>query len=180
MSAVKIASRYAKAFLDLAKEQGMLDKVYNDLSYVHADITGNRELQLFIKSPVIKGGDKKKVFDQLYSDKLSDITSGYIRLLVAKGRESHLPSIITSFVEMYNEIKGIAHVTITSATELSVADESILTAKLKAATGAKEIKMEKKTDSSLIGGFVIHMGDRVYDASVSHKLHKLKKQLINV
>jgi F-type H+-transporting ATPase subunit delta len=179
MSAVKIASRYARAFLNLAREQGVLDKVFDDLSYVHADLTGSRELQLFIQSPVIKGDDKQKVFSQLYAGKLSDITAGYLRLVVSKSRESYLPAIISSFIAMYNEMKGIKHVTVTSATSLTAEEEAILSDKLKEATGANEIKMEKLTDPALIGGFVIHMGDRVYDTSVSHKLQQLKKQLIN-
>lgn len=179
MSAIKLASRYARAFVELSVEQDRLQQVYEDMVLVQEVLSGSRELQLFVKSPIIKPDAKQKVFDALFGNKLSDITAGYIRLIISKGRESYLSDIIQAFIGMYNDINGIVHIKVTSANDLTAEDEVRLSSMLMAETGAKEVRIEKKTDPSLIGGFVIHMGDRVYDATVSEKLKKLKKQLIN-
>jgi len=179
MSVLKIASRYARSFIDLAIEQEKLDIVHSDFELILHSINNSRELQGFFKSPIINADTKQRVMDKIFGNKWNELTEKYVHLIIAKGREPFLRSIIEEFLRQYNEIKGITHVTISSATILSADVQQQLKKAIQDTTGAKEIIIEQQIDPSLIGGFVISVGDKMYDASVSHKLQALKKQLIN-
>jgi F-type H+-transporting ATPase subunit delta len=41
------------------------------------------------------------------------------------------------------------------------------------------VEIDTKVDPSIIGGFVIQLGDKLYDASVAHQLSTLKKEFNN-
>ena len=95
----KVASRYAKSLLDLAKEQGNVAGVYEDIK-TFMQAAQNREFYLFLKSPVIKADKKEKIFQELFQGKIQDLTFKFMQLLIQKGRESLLPSIGTAFVDL--------------------------------------------------------------------------------
>ena len=60
MKEVRVASRYAKSLLGLAVEQNKLDKIYQDMLFVKNTIADSRELELLLKNPIIKKGQKRK------------------------------------------------------------------------------------------------------------------------
>src|SRR4051794_23616184 len=115
MNNPRLAGRYAKSLVDFAVEQNQLDIVYADVTLLARICKSNRDFVNLLRSPIIKPASKGKIIESITKDKVSNITSGFIRLLVNKGRETNLPEILTSFITQYNTIKEIHKVKITTA-----------------------------------------------------------------
>jgi F-type H+-transporting ATPase subunit delta len=176
MSVTRIATRYAKSLLDLAGEQGKLEKVHDDMKMLH-EAAKQRDLQLFLKSPVIHADKKVAAFKAIFGGKMDELTLTYMNLLATKGREGYLQDISGEFINQYKVLNKITTVKVTTATAMSDDLLSDLRAKL-VASGAVNANLDIQTavDPNLIGGFVLEFDNKRYDASVSHKLEALKTQ----
>jgi F-type H+-transporting ATPase subunit delta len=180
MSVSRIASRYAKSLVDLAEEQGKLDRVLEDVQgFIKA--SEDRGLALLLKSPIIQGPKKISIIEAIFKDKMDKLTLSFLRLIVVKGRESYLRDIALAFVEQYRVIKKISAVRVTSAVILSNDQLEAIKSKLASSTPFKgtKVELETKVDPSIVGGLIIEIGDRQYDASVIHHLEALKNSFQN-
>lgn len=175
MSVQRIASRYAKSLIDLAQEQGKLDRVLEDVQSFQ-QVAKNRDFLLMLRSPVVKADTKEKVFNQLFKGKYDEMTMAFLQILLRKGREAQLAEIANEYITQYKFIKHISRVKLVTASKLS--DEAVKSIhdKLLASTSTdKNVELVTEVDPDLIGGFVIEFEDRLYDASIAHKLEELKK-----
>jgi F-type H+-transporting ATPase subunit delta len=170
-----VASRYAKSLLDLALEQGSLEKVHADMLLIEETCKHSKELAIFLKSPVIKPDKKRAVLKQVFSGKLSPITDSFIDLMTVKLRESYLEPIAAEFIKQYKRHKNILTAVITTASGL---DDNLRKQVLDLVKKSEnsEIELVEKVDKGLIGGFVLRIGDRQVDASILRQLHDLRKE----
>ena len=166
MSEFKVASRYAKSLIDLSIEQGNLETVKQDMEQFIAVLRTNKELQAVLKNPIMKQDKKRNVLAALFSDKIHPSISAFFDIMVRKGRGGILYGTAQEFVREYNVVKGIVNATVTSSTALSKEN-------------FEAIVLENKVDPSLIGGFVVKVGDKQIDASIAGKLNKLEKHFNN-
>jgi len=179
MSVVRIASRYAKSLLDLAQDQNVVAEVVSDVEGF-SKMVENRDLHLLLKSPIINVGKKAQIFDALFDGKVNKLTKAFLDITLRKGRESLLPEIATEFLNQYKKTQGISSVTLTTATPISdAALESIKAKLLSSSATDKVVEVDTKVDESIIGGFIVEVGDKLIDASVSHKLAQLAKEMTN-
>ncbi|HEX6914569.1 MAG TPA: ATP synthase F1 subunit delta, partial [Chitinophagaceae bacterium] len=155
MLSPRLAGRYAKSLVDLAQEKGSLEQVYQDMLHLQLVIRSSREFVALIKSPVIKADKKNAILEAVTRGKVSEMTAGFNRLLVSKGREAVLPEIVTAFIEQYYQIKGIQKVKLTTAVEASEELKKNIARKLASEAGMDKIDLETKVDPSLVGGFVL-------------------------
>jgi F-type H+-transporting ATPase subunit delta len=179
MSAVKLASRYAKSLIDLAIEKNELPQVFADMQYTDGVLSISRELVVFLKSPVIKADKKQNVVEALFKDKVSEVTLAFFNIMIRKGREGYLPDVIKSFRTLYNTNKHITPVKITSAVKLEDSFVKDIVAKLKLDAHLETIEITTLVDESLIGGFIVQWEDKMIDNSISRNIKTLKKELSN-
>lgn len=176
MSSYRIASRYAKSLIDLAGEQGKLDRVVEDMTFF-AEVSKLKDVALLLKSPIINSDKKGKVLDAIFSGKVDPMTHSFIEIILRKGRESYLGEIATEVVNQYRVIKGISIVEVVSAEALSAETlESIRKKLVDSKLTHGNIQFKTSVDANLIGGFVISFEDKLYDASVKHQLDLLRKE----
>jgi F-type H+-transporting ATPase subunit delta len=175
MSVQRIAGRYAKSLLEMAQEQKKLDRVVGDVEAFQR-ATQNRDLFLLLKSPIVNADKKLSALKALFGGKFDELTMAFLRILVQKGREPFLPDITQEFMAQYKKLQNITTVKVTTAQPLSAAALQALKQKLEADVDIKSVELETAVDAELIGGFVLEMGDHIYDASVVHKLDNLKRQ----
>lgn len=169
-----VATRYAKSLLQLAIEQGKLEQTYADMQLVKSVYEGNREFVNFLNSPIISTDKKIAVLSSIFEGKISEITSGFFRVLSTKRREMYIGDIAKAFIAQYKQHKGITTAVVTSAAGIdSNARAAILDLVKKQSKG--EVELVEKTDRSLIGGFILRIGDKQVDASISRKLNELRK-----
>lgn len=175
MSVERIATRYAKALIELADEQGKLDKVLEDVQSFN-QVSKNRDFLLMLRSPIIKESKKEKIFDLLFSSKYDELTMAFLKILLKKGREPMLAEIAEEFELLYKKLKHISSVKLTTASKLSEATVAVIRKKLKESSATDDnLELETAVNPDLIGGFVIEIEDKLYDASVAHKLNLLNK-----
>ncbi len=175
----RLAERYAKSLIDLSTELKQLDTVYDDIALLQSICKESREFVLMLNSPIINADKKHKIINAITDGKISNITQTFIQLLCNKNRESNLPGIVASFIEQFNEIKGIHKAKLTTAIPVSDAIKDSFIRKIKAATDIKNIEIETKVDAKLIGGFMLEMDGKLIDSSILRDINDVKKQFSN-
>lgn len=174
----RAAIRYAKAVLDLAKDNGSVEAVLNDMKSVKATIEGSKELRNALNSPVIKADDKRAVLRQVFTDGTKE-TLGLVDVLVDNSRANLLGGVANSFIAEYNKSNKIESATVTTAVALTPELETKVLAKVKELTGSTNVTLTNEIDEGIIGGFVLRVGDTQYNASIASQLGKLKREFSN-
>ena len=175
MRNTKVAARYARALLDLAIEQGNIDSVLGDMMVFAATVNDSSEFELLLSSPVVKADKKIEIF-QLAFEPFEKTTHEFLALVTNNGREAMLLDIAETFEAQVKEYRGIVPMTITSAVPLDESTKAAIVAKVQSSVEGT-LEVEEKIDESLIGGFVVRMGDQRIDASVASQLNNLKQRL---
>ncbi|MEL6390467.1 MAG: ATP synthase F1 subunit delta [Bacteroidota bacterium] len=179
MSVIRIAGRYAKSLIELAQEKGELEEVLSDIQGFK-DAMANRDLQLLVKSPIVSADKKLGVFQALFGGKVSELTSAFFDIIIRKGREQYLPEIATEFISQYKLLQGITSAELTTASAVTDAQmEEIKKQMIHIGAAGENVELSTKVDQDIIGGFILEIGDRLYDASIRTKLAEMKKSLID-
>jgi F-type H+-transporting ATPase subunit delta len=176
MSENKAASRYAKSLIDLAKERNALEEIKNDMFFLEQVIDQNPELEAILRNPIVPLDKKSGILENILGAKVNEATKAFAKLIVNKGRSAILFDISKSFIAQYNALKGIVTAYVTTATELTAESRAEIVAIVKKEIGANEVVIREKVNDKLIGGFILKVGDRQFDASIASSLNKLKKE----
>ena len=177
MSNNRAAIRYAKAVLDFAVEKKSADKIEGDMRTIAAKIAESKDLQVMLSSPIVKGETKKNSLKEIFKGS-QEITMGLINTLADNKRVDLLQEVAYKYIIQYEKMKGEDVAKVTTAVPLTEALEKQILAKVKELTG-KKVTLENKVDESVVGGFILRVGDLQYDASVANKLNTLKREFTN-
>ena len=175
MSEIQVASRYAKSLIDLAGEQNSIEPVRKDIELFLETCRANPELQAILKNPIIGLDKKANILDGIFGDKLNELILTFFKIVIRKGRSEILYSTAKEFINQYNVLKNIVKATVTSASTLSKDNISQIEELVKQSTNG-EVKLTSIVDPKLIGGFILKVGDKQFDTSISGKLNKLRKE----
>ncbi|NP_001003843.1 ATP synthase subunit O, mitochondrial [Danio rerio] len=171
-----VEGRYATALFSAASKQKSLDKVEQELGRV-SSLIKDPKLSGIVMNPHVKRSVKQKTFvDALTKAKVSPITINLINVLSENGRLTLTPDVIAAFSKMMSAHRGEVTCSVTTAQPL---DEASL-AELKVALNGflakgETIKLETKSDASILGGMIVSIGDKYVDMSTKTKIQKLTK-----
>jgi F-type H+-transporting ATPase subunit delta len=171
----EIARVYAESLFDVAKDNGKLDEVHEQLGEIADALDSDRDLQVFFFSPYFSSAEKRDGIGKAVSGAEDELVN-FLELLAEKHRMPALFRIRRRFDELWAKENERLSVTVTSAIDL---DESVIKeigAEIERKTG-KTIDLSSKVDDSIIGGLVLQVGNRVFDASIRHRLDKLRKEV---
>jgi len=172
MKGTRAALRYAKATLDLAKEKGLAKEINDDMLLIDQTISENKDLDSMLKSPIIKSSVKKTVLTEIFGNKTNAITHRLFSLLIENKRLPLLPVVAKEFIIIYDKFRGVEVAHVTTAIPLTKELEAKILIKIKEFTNNK-INLKNTIDASIIGGFILTVGDQQYDSSVAGQLHNL-------
>jgi F-type H+-transporting ATPase subunit delta len=175
MKGSKAAIRYAKAVLQQAQDTKVVETVFGDMHSVSQTLNENKDLRAVLQSPVIKSSDKKAALLEIFAS-TSENTRNLIEVLVDNKRIGLLGDVAHSFVELYNDAKGVKVASVTTAVPISSEIENQVLTKVKELTGSTSVTLENIIDESIIGGFILRVGDLQYNASIANNLNKLKRE----
>lgn len=175
MKGTRAALRYAKAILNLAKENGNETEVNKDMLFVSKTIEENNDLEAMLNSPIIKAEAKENVLAELFKGKVSNITLGLFHLLQENKRLELLQMVAKQYNVIYDYYKHIEVAKVTTAVPLSKDLEKKVLDKVVELTGNKAT-LENEVNPEILGGFVLRVGDVQYDASISNYLNELRKE----
>lgn len=174
MAYTKVAQRYVKSLLGLAVEQGALEQVHQDMLLFSKVCDMSRPFVMMLRSPIVRHEKKREVLHALFEGKVNKLTFSIIDIITMKNREPLLPAIADEFHNAYNDYKGIGKASVTTAAPLDAKLTAEIDAMVKKLSSKAQIELHQKVDESLIGGFILNVGDRQIDASVKSKLKSLK------
>ena len=177
MSGIRAAIRYAKAILEIADSKGVASEVSADMTLIAKTITGNTELTHFIQNPLIKTDTKKNVVIEVFAS-VNPVTQSLFHLLLENKRFEILAAIAVEYNNLFDVMNGVEVAKVTTAFPMDAALESKVLAKI-ATFSDKKVTIENTVDASIIGGFILRIGDKQYNASVANRLHVLKRELSN-
>ncbi len=165
-----IARRYARALVQLATEEGGVEKFHAELTAFNKVLAENRNLWVILCSPAYRIEAKREMMQELI-EKLdfSATVRNFLLLVLDKNRLNYLPQIVECYGMFSDELSGVIRPTITSAMPLEDAQVEAIKGALAKATGKKVI-VKVDVDSSLIGGVVTKIGDKAFDASIKTQL----------
>ncbi|SHM08542.1 ATP synthase F1 subunit delta [Flavobacterium xanthum] len=177
MASTRAAIRYATAILDLANSKGVAEVVNNDMKLIASTINGNLELSTFIQNPTLKVEVKKKALLEVFAG-IDAVTQGLFHLLFENKRFEILEGIATEYSKLSDVMNGIEVAKVTTAIPMDAALEAKVKATI-ATLSDKKITIENTVDASIIGGFILRIGDKQYNASIANRLQVLKRELSN-
>ena len=170
----RAAIRYAKAIIDIATESNNASAVNNDMKTIGTAIKENGELHEFLSNPIVNGSIKMNALIEIFPS-LQAETKGLFQLLLANKRFEILSAITFQFNTLFDIASGIEQAVVTTAVPLTAELEVLVTNKLKEFS-SNTISITNVVDPSIIGGFVLRIGDKQYNASVANKLQQLKRE----
>ncbi|GAA4891134.1 ATP synthase F1 subunit delta [Flaviramulus aquimarinus] len=174
MAGARAAIRYAKALLSLASDQKAAGAVNIDMKLIANTIAESKELSDMLQSPVIPSSTKKSVLLDIFK-KSNKTTLSLIDTLITNNRIDVLGHVASKYNQLFDESKGIELATVTTAVALTDTLEKKVLAKAKELTG-KNVEVENIIDESILGGFILRIGDVQYNASVANQLNQLKRE----
>ncbi|MNE08625.1 ATP synthase subunit delta [compost metagenome] len=177
MASTRAAVRYAQAILDLSNSKAVSEVVNNDMKLIASTINGNLELNTFIQNPTIKVEVKEKALLEVFAT-VDNVTKGLLHLLFENKRFEILEVIALEYSKLFDVMMGVEVAKVTTAIAMDAALEAKVLAKI-ATLSDKKITIENTVDPAIIGGFILRIGDKQYNASVANRLQILKRELSN-
>ena len=174
-----VAKRWAKALIDLAREDESLslDAVSDDLDKVVSTMQSSSELMEAFNNPSVSKIEKQIILSKIFQDKINSLVYNYLFNLNLRQRVNLLPQIKDEFLKELEILKNVVRVDVISAFELSDDKKNYVNERL-AEKLDKNIITNWQIDENIIAGLVFNINDLVIDNSVRHKLEKLSKEII--
>lgn len=173
----RAAIRYAKAILEFATDANKAAAVNEDMKSIGTTINSNQELSDFLSNPIIKQEVKNAALKEVFST-VQPETNKLFDLLLENKRFEILSAISSEYSTLFDANNGVQSATVTTAIEMTSELEQQVLAKI-ATFSSKKITIENTVDPSIIGGFILRIGDMQYNASVANKLQELKREFSN-
>ncbi len=178
MSYTVVANRYAKALFDLAQEQGQLEEVYHAFTMIADSMKPASDFNEFIHNPLLSDVVRTKVLKSLFADKIPSNLERFLFFLNAKGRLSILNDVFAAFDVLYLAAHNRLRAVVKTAQEWGSDEKAQLNRRLNDKFG-KDILLNWKIDSALIGGFRVLVGDQLFDYSFKSQLEQYRDKVFN-
>ena len=171
------AKRYSQAVFNIALETNQLDRWQSDLRKI-AILAEDATLIAWLESPKFHFDDKARLLSERLGD-INPLALNLVYLLVTRGGLSMLGDIADEYQRLLDSYRGIERAEVTTAVPLDDEDKQKLGERLGAVVG-KKVVLKPKVDSSLIGGIIARIGDKLLDGSTRSKLVALKRELASI
>jgi len=173
----RAAIRYAKAIIETAVLSGKANQVNDDMKSIIASVNSSADLKEFLVSPIITSEVKMKALSEVFSSVQVD-TKSLFRLLQENKRFEILEAIAIQYNAQFDEMNGVEIAKVITAFPITAELEAKILAKA-ATISTKKLTIQNTIDPSIIGGFILRIGDKQYNASVSNRLQELKREFSN-
>ena len=167
---------YASALFEIAKAEGTLDEVEDELFRFARTLEANDELRNTLTDEMIPAARRQAIVEDLLGQKASPTTVNLVSFIIGSGCGRDLPAIVNRLVERAAAEKDRAVAEVRTAVPLTADQQARLAAALANATG-RQIEMKVVVDPSVLGGVVAQVGDTVIDGTLRSSLDQLRTLL---
>lgn len=174
----EVAGHYARVLLDTAVQEGddqeSLDRLAAGLEEFGGALTDSSDLLKSLTSPAVDRQRRARLAQEIGDRLLPGSRLGrFAAVMVARERAAHLAETATAFRAALDAHRGVVDAEVVSARPLDERERRNLRNALAVALSG-EPRLHFREDPELLGGFVIRVGNRIYDASVSHQLSRFE------
>jgi F-type H+-transporting ATPase subunit delta len=171
----EIAQVYARALFDVAREQGKIDELRDQLGQFADTLQESHDLQVFLFSPYFSTQEKEEGLERAISG-ADEALINFFKLLIENHRMPVIFRVRRDYDAMWQEENKLLPVSVTSAVELDEKTVKEIGDKIADQTGRK-VELSAQVDEEILGGIVVRVGNSVLDASVRNRLEQLRKQV---
>lgn len=173
-----VSRRYAKALVEIVRQDGKLDEIRSELKQI-ADVIGREPgLCNFLCNPAVNFTAKADVLNAVASKlAISDLMTKFLNLLLEKDRLRFLETVLFFYEELSYEIQNRIKVKVVSASPLPDSRREEVIRKLSEITG-KQVELILETDPDLIGGLAAQVGSTIYDGTLRNQLSRVKEEIL--
>ncbi len=174
-----VSARYAEALFDVARQEGKLDAVVEQLQAIAGLIRDHDDLRKLLLNPGVESTDKIRVLDRLLGSSWSADVRAFVQVVIDMDRASYLVEMSGALGDLADVERRVLRVTVRTAYPLAVPLRQRLTQWLEQQERASVVLTEE-VDALLIGGIQVVMGHRVFDGSLRTQLSALRQRLKRV
>lgn len=167
---------YARALFEIARADGTLDEVEDELFRFARSYEGSEELRNTLSDDQIPAEKRQAIIEDLLGGKATTTTTQLVSMVVGSGKARDLPAIVDVLVQRASSSKQLEVAEVRTAVALTSDQEARIRAALENATG-KSLNLKTVVDPSVVGGVVATVGDDVIDDSVRTRIDQLKSRL---
>lgn len=173
----RAAIRYAKAVLSLAQDKNATEDIQKDMQSIIATVNGSAELRMVLNSPLINGELKLAALREIFKN-TRGISQKLFEVLIENKRVALLADVAKQYIALFDKLNNTQVARVITAVPLDEALSAKVLSKIKELTG-NEATIQNTIDESIIGGFILRVGDLQYNASIANKLTNLRRELSN-
>jgi F-type H+-transporting ATPase subunit delta len=172
-----VTRRYGHALYEIAKAEGKIDLLLDQLRDVSNILTTNEEIKEFLKHPGIADYEKKKVLKSIFKDKVDPDIDKLISILIDHERLGRIRTIYYDYKYLVYKGKGIKIAYVTTAVKMTEEESERLREKL-SDNYSKKIEIQNIVDPDILGGVYLRVGDKVIDGTIRGRLQDMRKKLL--
>ena len=167
---------YARALLEIAKSEGLADRVSDELYAFARAFDSNDQLRQTLTDQQIPAERRQAIAEEILGQKASPLSGSLVSFIVGAGRARYLVQIIDRFAQLAAAERKHEVAEVRAAMSLNAEQQSRLAKALSKAL-SKQVEVKVIVDSSVMGGVVARVGDTVIDGSIRHRIEKLREVL---
>ena len=151
----------------------IVQKTREDLTLVLETIEVSKNLKMFLANPLITVESKKNVLKNLLINYISPQVLNFLSILVERRRIIFFSSIVNCYLDLVNQLQLVTLAQVYTVIPLTNIQKQSLKDKLKTITNSDEIQLVININPELIGGFIVKIGSKVIDMSISGQLKQM-------
>jgi len=169
---------YAKAFLGVTEKAGITEQAVSEIDSFLVDVLDKLpNFEALLCSPRVTHEEKERLLDRSFAGKMSPSVLNFLKVVSRHSRLDCLRSMVRAIHQLLDHLRGRVEVLITTAAPMPA--DVILSVESRLATAlGKSISLTSRIDPQLVGGFVVRIGDTVYDGSVSNRLQRMREETL--
>lgn len=164
---------YGMTLYNVSQRHGVVEKVQKDLFHLQEAIRSLPTLRAYLKNPTLSKNLKKGLFRSIESHLTT--THHWLALIIEKKRAQHLADIIAATIDHFHEVQGREEVHVTAARPLNATNMATIERIVDELLPKKEASIAVHTDETIIGGYILEVGERRLDASLKRQLQSLRE-----
>jgi F-type H+-transporting ATPase subunit delta len=179
VASAEVAQPYAQALLSIAQSKNLTEEFGEDARTFLGLLRADKQLYNFFSNPFIQPENKKALIKQILGEGANPYLRNFLLILVDKRRIAFLESIFQQYLALLRQLNQTVLAEVISAVPLTEAQQQAIIQKVIAISNARQVELETRVDSELIGGVIIKVGSQVIDASIRGQLRRLSLRLTN-
>lgn len=171
-----VTESYAAALLEVARAEGVAERLEEELFRAARTVEGNRQLRSRFTDPGLPMAAKLEVVEELFGGRAHPQTVAALVWILAGGRGRQLGDIADEVARRGAASRQASLAEVRSAVQLDDRQRERLAQALSRQLG-RDIELQVVVDPDVVGGLVVRVGDTVIDGSVATRLERVRTRL---